>query len=137
MCFQLQNQECVRAQIKHAEQEISLKLAEMLRRQEDPTQKQRTLVEEERHRYLSMQERVLTQLGYDSHARVHTRTHTHTHTHTHAHTHTHTHTHTWNHETWNLKFTFLWANKCLLFLIRSITAPFLTHNPVHTAVCKP
>uniref|UniRef100_A0A9J8BHF6 Si:ch211-285f17.1 n=1 Tax=Cyprinus carpio carpio TaxID=630221 RepID=A0A9J8BHF6_CYPCA len=60
--LQLQNQECVRAQIKHAEQEISVKLAEMLRRQDDPTQKQRTLVEEERHRYLSMQERVLTQL---------------------------------------------------------------------------
>ncbi|XP_050954808.1 sickle tail protein homolog isoform X5 [Labeo rohita] len=61
--LQLQNQECVRAQIKRAEQEISVKLAEMLRRQDDPTQKQRTLVEEERHRYLSMQERVLTQLG--------------------------------------------------------------------------
>ncbi|KAK2869923.1 hypothetical protein Q8A67_024315 [Cirrhinus molitorella] len=61
--LQLQNQECVRAQIKRAEQEISMKLAEMLRRQDDPTQKQRTLVEEERHRYLSMQERVLTQLG--------------------------------------------------------------------------
>ncbi|KAF4095979.1 hypothetical protein G5714_023582 [Onychostoma macrolepis] len=61
--LQLQNQECVRAQIKRAEQEISVTLAEMLRRQEDPTQKQRTLVEEERHRYLSMQEGVLTQLG--------------------------------------------------------------------------
>ncbi|XP_077100504.1 sickle tail protein homolog isoform X11 [Siphateles boraxobius] len=61
--LQLQNQECMRAQIKHAEQEISVKLAEILRRQDDPTQKQRTLVEEERHRYLSMQERVLTQLG--------------------------------------------------------------------------
>uniref|UniRef100_A0A673G7V7 Sickle tail protein homolog n=1 Tax=Sinocyclocheilus rhinocerous TaxID=307959 RepID=A0A673G7V7_9TELE len=60
--LQLQNQECVRAQIKHAEQEISVKLAEMLRRQDDPTQKQRTLVEEERHQYLNMQERVLTQL---------------------------------------------------------------------------
>ncbi|XP_073797616.1 sickle tail protein homolog isoform X10 [Danio rerio] len=61
--LQLQNQECVRAQIKRAEQEIGVKLAEMLRRQDDPTQKQRMLVEEERHRYLSMQERVLTQLG--------------------------------------------------------------------------
>ncbi|KAK7118192.1 hypothetical protein R3I94_021882 [Phoxinus phoxinus] len=61
--LQLQNQECMRAQIKHAEQEISVKLAEILRRQDDPTQKQRTLVEVERHRYLSMQERVLTQLG--------------------------------------------------------------------------
>ncbi|XP_056306162.1 sickle tail protein homolog isoform X9 [Danio aesculapii] len=61
--LQLQNQECVRAQIKRAEQEISVKLTEMLRRQDDPTQKQRMLVEEERHRYLNMQERVLTQLG--------------------------------------------------------------------------
>ncbi|XP_051969449.1 sickle tail protein-like isoform X4 [Xyrauchen texanus] len=61
--LQIQNQECVRAQIKHAEQEISVKLAELLRRQDDPAQKQRTLVEEERHRYLTMQERVLAQLG--------------------------------------------------------------------------
>ncbi|XP_026056909.1 sickle tail protein-like isoform X4 [Carassius auratus] len=61
--LQLQNQECMRAQIKRAEQEISVKLVEMLRRQEDPAQKQRTLVEEQRHRYLSMQERVLIQLG--------------------------------------------------------------------------
>ncbi|XP_051538167.1 sickle tail protein homolog isoform X3 [Myxocyprinus asiaticus] len=61
--LQLQNQECLRAQIKHAEQEINVKLAELLRRQDDPAQKQRTLVEEERHRYLTMQERVLTQLG--------------------------------------------------------------------------
>ncbi|XP_059380424.1 sickle tail protein isoform X3 [Carassius carassius] len=61
--LQLQNQECMRAQIKRAEQEISVKLTEMLRRQEDPAQKQRTLVEEQRHRYLSMQERVLIQLG--------------------------------------------------------------------------
>ncbi|XP_067291580.1 sickle tail protein homolog isoform X2 [Pseudorasbora parva] len=61
--LQLQNQECVRAQIKRAEQEISVKLAEILKRQDDPTQKQRTLMEEERHRYLGMEERVLTQLG--------------------------------------------------------------------------
>lgn len=61
--FQLQNQECVRAQIKHVEQEISERLAEVLRRQEDPTQRQRALVEEERHKYLSMEETVLSQLG--------------------------------------------------------------------------
>ncbi|XP_051542497.1 sickle tail protein-like isoform X3 [Myxocyprinus asiaticus] len=61
--LQLQNQEFVRAQVKHVEQEISVKLAELLRQQDDPAQKQRTLVEEERHRYLTMQERVLTQLG--------------------------------------------------------------------------
>ncbi|XP_057178244.1 sickle tail protein isoform X2 [Triplophysa rosa] len=61
--LQLQNQECVHAQIKRAEQEISVKLVEVLRRQDDPIQRQRTAVEEERHRYLTMQERVLTQLG--------------------------------------------------------------------------
>ncbi|KAF5900003.1 sickle tail protein isoform X3, partial [Clarias magur] len=61
--LQLQNQECVRAQIKQAEQEISARLAEVLRRQEDPAQRQRALVEEERHKYLSMEESVLTQLG--------------------------------------------------------------------------
>ncbi|KAA0704849.1 Sickle tail protein [Triplophysa tibetana] len=61
--LQLQNQECVRAHIKHAVQEISMKLSEVLRRQDDPIQRQRSAVEEERHRYLTMQERVLTQLG--------------------------------------------------------------------------
>ncbi|XP_058258772.1 sickle tail protein isoform X4 [Hemibagrus wyckioides] len=61
--LQLQNQECVRAQIKHVEQEISERLAEVLRRQEDPAQRQRALVEEERHKYLSMEETVLSQLG--------------------------------------------------------------------------
>ncbi|MCJ8728335.1 hypothetical protein PDJAM_G00003210 [Pangasius djambal] len=60
--FQLQNQECVHAQIKQAEQEISARLAEVLRRQEDPAQRQRALVEEERQKYLSMEETVLTQL---------------------------------------------------------------------------
>ncbi|XP_047666743.1 sickle tail protein isoform X3 [Tachysurus fulvidraco] len=61
--LQLQNQECVRAQIKQVEQEISERLAEELRRQEDPAQRQRALVEEERHKYLSMEEAVLSQLG--------------------------------------------------------------------------
>ncbi|XP_053349718.1 sickle tail protein isoform X2 [Clarias gariepinus] len=61
--LQLQNQECVCAQIKQAKQEISARLAEVLRRQEDPAQRQRALVEEERHKYLSMEESVLTQLG--------------------------------------------------------------------------
>ncbi|XP_076826356.1 sickle tail protein homolog isoform X11 [Brachyhypopomus gauderio] len=61
--LQLQNQECVRAQIKHAEQEICVRLGEALRRQEDPSHKQRVLVEEDRHKYLHTEERVLTQLG--------------------------------------------------------------------------
>uniref|UniRef100_A0A3B4EMG4 Actin interacting protein 3-like C-terminal domain-containing protein n=1 Tax=Pygocentrus nattereri TaxID=42514 RepID=A0A3B4EMG4_PYGNA len=61
--LQLQTQDCVRAQIKQAEQELSVRLAEALRRQEDPAHKQRMLVEEERHKYLCMEERVLTELG--------------------------------------------------------------------------
>ncbi|XP_029935020.1 sickle tail protein homolog isoform X3 [Myripristis murdjan] len=61
--LQLQNQEALRVQLKRAEQEISVKLAEAMRRQEDPVQRQRTLVEEDRHKYLGLEERVLTQLG--------------------------------------------------------------------------
>ncbi|XP_034024304.1 sickle tail protein homolog [Thalassophryne amazonica] len=61
--MQLQNQESVRLQLKRAEQEISSKLAEAMRHLEDPVQKQRVLVEEDRHKYLGLEERVLTQLG--------------------------------------------------------------------------
>ncbi|KAI4880354.1 hypothetical protein NFI96_001231 [Prochilodus magdalenae] len=61
--LQLQNQECVHAQIKQVEQEISVRLAAALRRQEDPAHRQKMLVEEERHKYLCMEEKVLTQLG--------------------------------------------------------------------------
>ncbi|XP_074549349.1 sickle tail protein homolog isoform X4 [Halichoeres trimaculatus] len=60
---QLQNQEALQIQLKRAEQEISMKLAEAMRGLEDPVQKQRALVEEERHKYLGLEERVLTQLG--------------------------------------------------------------------------
>uniref|UniRef100_A0A672J436 Si:ch211-285f17.1 n=1 Tax=Salarias fasciatus TaxID=181472 RepID=A0A672J436_SALFA len=61
--LQLQNQEALRVQLKRAEQEISIKLAESVRRLEDPAQKQRHLVEEDRHKYLGLEECVLTQLG--------------------------------------------------------------------------
>ncbi|XP_019725029.1 sickle tail protein homolog isoform X2 [Hippocampus comes] len=61
--LQLQNQEIMRVQLKRAEQEIGAKLAEALRRLEDPVQKQRVLVEEDRQKYLGLEERVLTQLG--------------------------------------------------------------------------
>lgn len=60
---QLQNQEALRVQLKRAEQEISVKLAEAMRGLEDPIQRQRALVEEDRHKYLGLEERVLTQLG--------------------------------------------------------------------------
>ncbi|XP_057680047.1 sickle tail protein isoform X2 [Corythoichthys intestinalis] len=61
--LQLQNQEVLRVQMKRAEQEIAAKLAEAVRRLEDPVQKQRVLVEEDRQKYLGLEERVLTQLG--------------------------------------------------------------------------
>ncbi|XP_071373014.1 sickle tail protein homolog isoform X8 [Centroberyx affinis] len=61
--LQLQNQEALRVQLKRAEQEISVKLAEAMRRLEDPVHRQRALVEEDRHKYLGLEERVLTQLG--------------------------------------------------------------------------
>lgn len=59
---QLQNQEALRFQLKRAEQEIGVKLAEAMRRLEDPVQRQRTLVEEDRHKYLGLEEHVLKQL---------------------------------------------------------------------------
>ncbi|XP_014184554.1 sickle tail protein homolog isoform X5 [Haplochromis burtoni] len=61
--LQLQNQEALRVQLKRAEQEISIKLAEAMRRMEDPVQRQRAVVEEDRHKYLGLEERVLTQLS--------------------------------------------------------------------------
>ncbi|AWP20558.1 putative sickle tail protein -like [Scophthalmus maximus] len=61
--LQLQNQEALRVQLKRAEQEISVKLAEAMRHLEDPVQRQRALVEEDRHKYLGLEEHVLTQLG--------------------------------------------------------------------------
>ncbi|XP_029313337.1 sickle tail protein homolog [Cottoperca gobio] len=60
---QLQNQEALRVQLRRAEQEISVTLAEAMRGLEDPVQRQRALVEEDRHKYLGLEERVLTQLG--------------------------------------------------------------------------
>lgn len=53
----------MRTQFKQAEQEIIARLAEVLRRKEDPAQRQRALLEEERHKYINMEETVLTQLG--------------------------------------------------------------------------
>ncbi|XP_037311310.2 sickle tail protein isoform X4 [Pungitius pungitius] len=60
---QVQNQEALRVQLKRAEQEISVKLMEAMQGLEDPVQRQRALVEEDRHKYLGLEERVLTQLG--------------------------------------------------------------------------
>ena len=49
-------------QLKRAEQEISIKLAEAMKHLEDPVQRQRALVEEDRREYLGLEERVLNQL---------------------------------------------------------------------------
>ncbi|KAM4718893.1 sickle tail protein homolog isoform 13-T13 [Anableps anableps] len=61
--LQVQNQEVLRVQLKRAEQEISIKLTEAMQRVEDPVQRQRALVEEDRHKYLGLEERVLMQLS--------------------------------------------------------------------------
>ncbi|TTQ07468.1 Sickle tail protein [Bagarius yarrelli] len=61
--LQLQNQEWVCAQIKQVEQELNERLIEVLIQQEDPSQRQRAVVEEERCKYIIMEEAVLTQLG--------------------------------------------------------------------------
>ncbi|KAF7667348.1 hypothetical protein LDENG_00065180 [Lucifuga dentata] len=61
--LQLQNQEVLCVQMKRAEQEISVKLLEAMRHLDDPVQMQRALVEEDRHKYLGLEECVLNQLG--------------------------------------------------------------------------
>ncbi|XP_072502336.1 SRC kinase signaling inhibitor 1 isoform X5 [Notamacropus eugenii] len=61
--MQLQNQESVRTLLKRTEAELSLRVSEAVRKQEDPLQRQRTLVEEERLRYLSEEELVTQQLN--------------------------------------------------------------------------
>ncbi|XP_074080204.1 SRC kinase signaling inhibitor 1 isoform X4 [Macrotis lagotis] len=61
--MQMQNQESVRTLLKRTEAELSLRVSEAVRKQEDPLQRQRTLVEEERLRYLSEEELVTQQLN--------------------------------------------------------------------------
>ncbi|XP_015852941.1 sickle tail protein homolog isoform X23 [Peromyscus maniculatus bairdii] len=56
--LQLQNQEILRAMMKKAELEISSKVKETMKRLEDPVQRQRTLVEQERQKYLHEEERI-------------------------------------------------------------------------------
>ncbi|KAM8804182.1 sickle tail protein homolog isoform 12-T16 [Rhynchonycteris naso] len=59
---QLQNQELLRAMMKKAELEISGKVVEMMKRLEDPVQRQRILVEQERQRYLHDEEKIVKKL---------------------------------------------------------------------------
>ncbi|XP_058875785.1 sickle tail protein homolog isoform X3 [Acipenser ruthenus] len=60
--LQLQNQETLRVMLKRAESEINGKVLEVVKRLEDPVQRQRVVVEEERQRYLGEEEKIVTQL---------------------------------------------------------------------------
>ncbi|XP_045139457.1 sickle tail protein homolog isoform X2 [Echinops telfairi] len=60
--LQLQNQELLRAMVKKAEAEISSKVLDTMRRLEDPVQRQRHLVEQERQKYLHEEERIIRKL---------------------------------------------------------------------------
>ncbi|XP_075068066.1 sickle tail protein homolog isoform X16 [Mixophyes fleayi] len=61
--LQLQNQEIVRAMMKKAEMEISSKVTEMVKCLEDPVQRQRVLVEQERQKYLQDEEQIVIKLS--------------------------------------------------------------------------
>ncbi|XP_054581717.1 sickle tail protein homolog isoform X4 [Eptesicus fuscus] len=60
--LQLQNQELLRAMMKKAELEISGRVTEMMKRLEDPVQRQRVLVEHERQKYLHEEEKIVKKL---------------------------------------------------------------------------
>ncbi|XP_077347097.1 sickle tail protein homolog isoform X5 [Lithobates pipiens] len=61
--LQLQNQEMMRAMMKKAELEISSKVTDMVRNLEDPVQRQRVLVEQERQKYLQDEEQIVIKLS--------------------------------------------------------------------------
>ncbi|XP_069815162.1 sickle tail protein homolog isoform X5 [Dendropsophus ebraccatus] len=61
--LQLQNQEMVRAMMKKAEQEISSRMTEMVKNLEDPVQRQRVMVEQERQKYLQDEEQIILKLS--------------------------------------------------------------------------
>ncbi|NXC48279.1 SKT protein, partial [Penelope pileata] len=60
--LQLQNQEMLRAMVKKAELEINGKMFETVKRLEDPVQRQRNLVEQERQKYLNEEEKIVKKL---------------------------------------------------------------------------
>uniref|UniRef100_A0A8C5F556 SRC kinase signaling inhibitor 1a n=1 Tax=Gadus morhua TaxID=8049 RepID=A0A8C5F556_GADMO len=60
--MQLQNQDSVKTLLKRTETELSVRVADALRKQEDPLQRQRLLVEEERLKYLNEEELIIQQL---------------------------------------------------------------------------
>ncbi|XP_063815734.1 SRC kinase signaling inhibitor 1 isoform X5 [Pseudophryne corroboree] len=61
--MQLQNQETVRTMLKRTETEISVRVTDTMRKQEDPLQRQRAMVEEERLKYLNEEEFITQQLN--------------------------------------------------------------------------
>nr|XP_033774177.1 SRC kinase signaling inhibitor 1 isoform X3 [Geotrypetes seraphini] len=61
--LQLQNQETVKTMLKRTETEISVRVTDTMRKQEDPLQRQRALVEEERLKYLNEEELITQQLN--------------------------------------------------------------------------
>nr|XP_009504642.1 PREDICTED: sickle tail protein homolog isoform X2 [Phalacrocorax carbo] len=60
--LQLQNQEMLRAMVKKAELEINGKMIETVKRLEDPVQRQRNLVEQDRQKYLNEEEKIVKKL---------------------------------------------------------------------------
>uniref|UniRef100_A0AAY4D026 Actin interacting protein 3-like C-terminal domain-containing protein n=1 Tax=Denticeps clupeoides TaxID=299321 RepID=A0AAY4D026_9TELE len=60
--MQLQNQDSLRSMLKRTENEITVRVCDALRKQEDPLQRQRLLVEEERLKYLNEEELIIQQL---------------------------------------------------------------------------
>ncbi|XP_034076319.1 SRC kinase signaling inhibitor 1 isoform X9 [Gymnodraco acuticeps] len=60
--MQMENQDSVRVLLKRAEAELKVRVADALRKQEDPLQRQRLLVEEERLKYLNEEELIIQQL---------------------------------------------------------------------------
>uniref|UniRef100_A0A8C3URW4 SRC kinase signaling inhibitor 1 n=1 Tax=Catharus ustulatus TaxID=91951 RepID=A0A8C3URW4_CATUS len=61
--MQLQNQEAVKTLLRRTETELSVRVTDTVRKHEDPLQRQRTLVEEERLRYLNEEELISQQLS--------------------------------------------------------------------------
>ncbi|XP_042643071.1 SRC kinase signaling inhibitor 1 isoform X13 [Tyto alba] len=61
--LQLQNQETVKTMLRRTETEISVRVTDTVRKHEDPLQRQRSLVEEERLRYLNEEELITQQLN--------------------------------------------------------------------------
>ncbi|XP_078280800.1 SRC kinase signaling inhibitor 1 isoform X2 [Rhinoraja longicauda] len=61
--LQMQSQDTLKHMMKRLESEISVRVSEALRRQEDPLHRQRALVEEERQKYLNDEEMIVQQLN--------------------------------------------------------------------------